>query len=1368
MNVRWPAPHGIITLRMALAGILLLVILPTLLVVTMSLRQAGQSFQEISRERLQETARILARTSQGEIGAMERLLKYKADLPAEIREAPISARTGGATLYELSPTSDGNWEISPKPQPEIAPLLHQAARSNQTVLSNIVDMPSDPGHLKILLAVPAPREDQADDRRHIMVAQVFPSDLIRSLSNSPTSDGSIIMAVTDGAGRLIGRSVGGEQIVGRQVPDWSQLKASGTESGTFIAALLNGGKVVMAFQQIPDTPGWMAVTGEPQEGFDARWKEPIIYMILASAGTILLGILTALVLTRMVLTPIHELVARARRITEGGDEGEKEAFTVRPSPIVEFETLRNSLDLAASEMEQRLRNSRETEAIARESIYNLQEAEKLAKIGSWALDLKTGAFTASEMMNVLNGRGPGAPPLPFEELAEIVPPADFQKIREAIGRCIETGEPYAFEAVHLRRDGSSFPVWLQGQARRDEEGNIIGVAGSMQDISERAEQNARLAALADNLPRGAIFRLEVREGGYPRQVVVSYISGGIEDLIGRKPSEIINNFNAFDQSIHDDDRSVIMELLMENPEPGTQIDQQVRLVTPEGEPLWVRARAALRIPSPGKMVWDGVLLDISAERAAADALRDAKQAAEAAEKAKSDFLATMSHEIRTPMNSVVGMTRLALKTQLNPRQRTYLEKINSSANMLLGIINEILDFSRLEAGGLELEKAPFRIETVLETVSSVTSLRAEEKGLELTFNVAADVPGQLIGDSMWLGQVLTNLVGNAIKFTEKGDVEVSIRKLSQNDSNCRLEFAVRDTGIGLTEQQISTLFRPFTQAQSDTARLYGGTGLGLAICQRIVLLMGGRISVTSAPGKGSIFTFTAEFTPVAEPGLQGHKRIGRSSLQGRRVMVVDDNDTARTALADMITGFGMTAICAASGAEALDLLSKATAAGQVFDIILLDWRMPGMDGLELARAIRSDAHLTHLPAILMVTAYGHQLALNEAGEIGLQGVLLKPVTQSMIFNTLMHALVHDENGTRDLHQPDISDLGRFAEKLAGRRVLVVDDNTLNLEVASEFLSLVGVIPETAVNGRDAIERLEQDRFDAVLMDVHMPVMNGLEAIREIRTRPEWQNLPVIALTAQARIEDEMLSRSAGMSGHLTKPLDETLLYRTLAELIPAEAADSFAPPSPDLTPEPAEDHRLADLSRRFGGSSRRLSRFLNGFLRDFSTMSEDYARLEASGPLSDLADFAHRIKGVVGYVNATELYDLSGQIEVEARAGDVAAVKAHSERLHQLMRDCLAEIHDLIARLPPEETTEPAPAQVNQTIVKSLISAALPLVQSGEFAARTPLEELARQLPQGPLRNLAAQALTQFDDLDLAEAAATLARLSAALPSDRS
>lgn len=1332
-----PAQFRVFTLRVALTGILLLVVLPTFIVVGMSLRQSVMSFQEMSRLQLLETARILARSTEGELDTIDRLLLARSELPIELRERKLTDLSAGIKEFVLKKDSAESWEVPPDLDPEISALLRSAITRNEMVVSNIVELKGSPSTLHILVAVPVPEE--SDDARRVMLLQGQPSDLVRPLQRNEVGGTPVVFAITDGNGRLIARSVGGEELVGRRVPDWDDLKAIGARSGSFRAKLVEGDGVMIAFQEVSGTPGWMAVMGEPLNSFDARWKSPVLFMILSSFGMILLGLAVALMLARTVLAPIRGLVLRAQKISSGEQMADREAFAIEPSPIREFEALRNSLDAAAFQMMQRVEDAQAAEERAHENLRNLQEAERQARIGSWALDLETGTFSASEMMNVLNGRGADAPPLPLEELEHLVPPADFKRIQEAIGRCIETGESYAFQANHLRKDGSSFPVWLQGQALRGQNGKVIKVAGSMQDISERAEQNARLTALADNLPRGAILRIEYREN---ESLLITYVSGGIEELSGRTPAEIINDPVVLASSVHEDDRDEIIQLLMTPVDPGTQVDRQFRLISADQSHIWVRARVALRVPSPGWLVWDGIILDISAERAAADALRDAKQAAETAERAKSDFLATMSHEIRTPMNSIVGMTRLALKTELEPRQRTYLEKINGSASVLLGIINDILDFSRIEAGGMHLEKAPFRLESILDTVSSVNALRAEEKGLELTFNVAPDVPERLHGDSLRLGQVLTNLVGNAIKFTESGDVEVSIRCIDPLGSDpFRLQFSVRDTGIGLSEKQISGLFKPFVQANSDTARIYGGTGLGLAICQRLVGLMHGRISVESKPGMGSTFTFTAEFGATADPLLAaGKSRNSHSGLHGKRVLVVDDNETARTALAEMILSFGMSVAVANGGEMALHLLHEQEKCGEPFDILLLDWRMPIMDGLELARLIRNDQTLNALPAILMVSAYGHQIVLSEAGDIGLQGVLLKPVTQSVIFNTLLHALVRDDPELREIRQPENSELSIYASRLAGRKVLIVDDNGLNREVASEFLNLVGVLTETAADGREAINRLKSEEFDAVLMDVHMPVMNGLEAIREIRSHSEWLNLPVIALTAQASPEDEAISKAAGMNGHLTKPIDENLLYQKLADLLPLGDLTSH-----EVVYDYDLNKRLSEISERFGGSQSRVSRFIKGFLRDFSSMSEVYAELERAGDLNAMADFAHRVRGVVGYVRADALYELSGKIEVEARNGQRAKVVELSDEFHHLMKNCVSELQEISGSVM--EDTPPPKLASNELLL--LAEAAIPLVRKGDFAGRGKIETLLSGVDKTELVPLVESILNSFDDLDL-------------------
>lgn len=1400
MNGFLPARFGRPTLWVTLLAIVLLALLPTLGVVALSLTNAGRSLRDTSTQQLLESAHIVAQSTRSELEVIQRLLRGAVE--AGDRQG-LALR--GRQDYALHTVDLATGQIvgaaGSAPSAALGAQIVAAARAGRLNVSNILPDPAADGRVQIAMAIPG---QEAGGKVTVALTVAPPNDLVRSLTRQDKAHhGSVVLAITDGNGRIIGRTVDGDKLAGRPVPDWQTLVALGTDSGHFRARTIEGKEIVFAFQSIADTPGWVAVVGEPTATFDQRWKEPILAMIGASGLTILLGFALAAMLARRVLRPIRHLAQRARRIAASDQPGDLAGRDLVPASfIAEFEDLRSSLDDAELALRNSLLDSRAAEAKLRESYAALQQAERLAKMGSWSLDLDTREFTTSDMLFELNGRDRSGPPIRLEDLREMIDAETCVLIERAVERCIRTGEPYGLEAVHRRRSGPSFTAWIQGEAIRDGAGRTVRVAGTVQDISERKEQSERLSLLADNLPSGVIFRLE-RDG---RRLRLTYVSAGVERLIGLPPGAVTAGTTLLAQVIEPEDRATVQQAFTGDDWARGLFDQEFRVRARDGRQLWIHARATRRLQADGHEIWDGIAMDISIEREALRALQAAKEAAETAERTKSDFLATMSHELRTPMNTVIGMSRLTLQTELDAKQRNYLEKINSAATVLLGLINDILDFSKIEAGGLELEGAAFRLESVLDTVASVTALRAEEKGLEITFAVAPDTPAAVYGDALRLGQVLTNLVGNAVKFTEAGDVVISVRPLrGAGGVPDRLLFSVRDTGIGLSAEQIAGLFRPFSQASGDTARKYGGTGLGLAISRRLVEMMGGEIWVESQPGQGSTFFFTARLDPAEEAAGDASPVDLATGLAGRRVLIVDDNDSALGALSEMVKGFGMQAETASGGSEALSLLRAEAVQGQHFDIVLLDWRMPGMDGLEVARQISQDSRLLHMPAVLMVTAYGQQVAQPEADALGLQGVLLKPVTQSVLFNTLSGILsltpvprvFHSRAPAQDLR-------GQYAA-LAGRHVLVVDDNALNREVATDFLELVGVRVTTAVDGRDALNRLEEAGFDAVLMDVHMPVMSGLEAVREIRKRPAWTKLPVIALTAQARVEDQNASLAAGMTGHLTKPIDENALYAALLGVLGLEGAAppalQSAPGSP--TPDPLE-HRepehgapehgapehgpmaptgsnpsavpgntrgfrldLPALQRKFGGGTERMLRLMAGFMRDFSTTPEDFQTLLASGELVALADLAHRVKGTVGYFGAQDLLQLADRVEQAARRGDEGEVRQDAAEFLHLMTDCLSAIGAVLTGPAATASSDAAQAAcLTPEELRDLLAAARPMVAQGDFAARALLERLAAAVPAGAARDLARQAIDHFEDLEFPDACAALDMLPAALAPD--
>ncbi|MFA9286422.1 response regulator [Comamonas sp. SY3] len=1033
---------------------------------------------------------------------------------------------------------------------------------------------------------------------------------------------------------------------------------------------------------------------------------------------------------------------------------------------------------------------RESESQLRKSYDSLRRAERLSRIGSWTLDLASGEIEASEMMYEMNGLDPQGPKLTQDNIAQMMPPQDYAKVMAAIAQCAQTGQPYRLDVTHYTPDGGQFPASILGQADYDGSGRIVSLSGTLQDLSEREQARQRLEALADNLPSGAIYRVEATSAS----LRMSYISAGIEKLIGVSAQAIMADNAAYTRTIHPADLAMYRQQQREALERLSLFDCSFRIIRPDGGLRWLRCRSAPSRQESGT-VWDGIMLDITREREAELALQKAKEMAEAAERAKSEFLATMSHEIRTPMNTVIGMTRLIQQTPLLPKQRNYLEKVELSANALLSVINDILDFSKIEAGMLTLENVEFALDDVLETVSAVTTLRAEEKGIEVVYSVAPDVPRQLSGDPLRLSQVLNNLVSNAIKFTHLGEVVISIRTTAAAGNRplapgkIGLEVTVKDTGIGMSAAQMSQLFRPFSQADSQTTRRYGGSGLGLAICQRLVGQMGGELKVESSPGLGSTFYFSVQLQTAQ--AQQAPKPARYHGTPVDRVLIVDDNASARDILAEMVRGFGMRADTVDSGEQALSDLQLASRVGTPYGLVLMDWRMPGMDGLEVARRIREEEHLSATPAVLMVTAYGRDEVMRKAEALRLQGLLIKPVTQSVLFNAILEALQSQGGGVsrRALSEPAAhpqslhADLSQLYPDLRGKNVLVVDDNALNREVAADFLSLVGVQVSLATNGAEALSMLEHHRYDAVLMDVHMPQMDGLDATRALRQLPHLQQLPVIALTAQARVEDRSAIEEAGMNAHLTKPIDERKLYETLTEWIAgpgSQGGDLDAPESEFLRDEARfvapSGLNHAKMLQRFQGNAERVERVLAGFYRDFADAPHTlvlHAQQSAWQPLSMLA---HSLKGALGYLDAAALVQAAESIENQAReqAQQPPSSAPPDPRLHAETTEFAAQLQTLLQGLAtrhspasapaPASEEAPAPHPAPATTLRQDLQHLKRLVADGDYAAVSELERMLGASPAARWTPLLQQILQHVEDLDADAALAAIERLEQILP----
>jgi polar amino acid transport system substrate-binding protein len=625
------------------------------------------------------------------------------------------------------------------------------------------------------------------------------------------------------------------------------------------------------------------------------------------------------------------------------------------------------------------------------------------------------------------------------------------------------------------------------------------------------------------------------------------------------------------------------------------------------------------------------------------------KAAEAASHIKDEFLANMSHELRTPMNAVIGLSHLCLQTEMSDKQQDYVHKINSSAKSLLGILNDILDVSKIEAGKMELDRIPFELSDEMDNLSTIFAAKSVEKKIAFNIEISPDIPPVLIGDPLRLGQVLINLAGNAVKFTSWGEVIVRAELNNVTEDQIELRFSVKDTGIGLSKVQIDKLFHPFTQADSSITRKFGGTGLGLTISKRLVEMMGGKIWVESIPGLGSKFSFTANFIKAEDQsGINKNKFI---ALRGLRVLAVDDNDKVLQILRTYLESFSLDVTVAKNRDEALTEIHTANKCGRPILLAIIKYNLWQTDGLALVNEIHNLSELSIKPKTLLVTDYGQSDIPSIMDNKILDGVLEKPLQKNKLFNAVAKIIGRDFLSTGKFMASGIQFNAGLVSQIRGAHLLLVEDNEINQQIAKEMLESFGVSSTLAENGEEAIVCLQKESFDGVLMDMQMPVMDGITATREIRKNAKWATLPILALTANVYLSQQNELLAAGMNDHIGKPIDPDQLLATLAKWVrpsKTEVKAAIAPTPKTLAPVSPPNLpgvKVAESIRRIGGNVALYWALIEKFSINQKDVVTNIRVALTANDLKTSERLAHTLRGISGSLGAETLQKLAAQLE---------------------------------------------------------------------------------------------------------------------------
>jgi two-component system, sensor histidine kinase and response regulator len=896
----------------------------------------------------------------------------------------------------------------------------------------------------------------------------------------------------------------------------------------------------------------------------------------------------------------------------------------------------------------------------------LERASLSSFEGHWEAELDTRHLWYSSSFRELLGYRPGVLAAHLDTLDYLIHADDHAIYRDALKEHLAGDTVYDIEARLRTASGEYRWFRVRGMAERKEAGRPHLMAGSIQDIHQQKLVEDALGAAqrrferAINGTQDGLWELDVTTD-------TNWCSPRMAQMLGYSASQLASG-NFLGALAHPDDAAQVRESIRSHYKNNAAFDLEVRLKTGNGEYRWYRARASADRNMEGRaMRLSGSLQDVTEARVAREELVRATEAAQAASRAKSHFLANVSHEIRTPMNGIIGMTGLLQETNLDRTQRDYAETIRSSADSLLTVINDILDFSKIEAGKLDLESIEVDLRANVEDVGAMLAFQAAAKGLELIVNVHPEVPERVMGDPQRLRQCVTNLVSNAIKFTTRGEIVIEVRPTDRGGNVVEICFEVRDTGIGISTPTLETLFHPFVQADSSTTRHFGGTGLGLSIVRRLVEMMGGTVAVSSEIGVGSRFSFTLPLTAVeaTSPMLPVH-----NPLAGR-ILIVDDNVTNQRVVATLLTHAGYDVATAGSGAAALLQLESAALARHAFDMVITDYQMPDLDGAMLGERIISIAALADT-RLVMLTSLDRAGDTPRLAALGFAAYLTKPVRTRELLDAVAKVMGGEPRQWQMDTQPMITRntlTQSAAQQRFGGHVLLVEDNVVNQKVAVRFLERLGCSVQVANNGAEGVEAVRARRYSIVLMDLQMPVMDGIAATRKIRELKTNSDIPIIALTANAMSGDRERCEAAGMDGYLTKPLEVERLRAILTKFGMANAdgaATAVSEPKSAATPgsqRPPVDLRA--FNDVIGDDPEFAHEIIVTFIHSGEQQLAEISAAIASGQRDALAKAAHKLKGACANIHALALQTFAHRLEADSKAGEVSQLEVGHLRLRQ-------------------------------------------------------------------------------------------------------